>query len=137
MSGFRPKIAIHPGKTLRMELDYRGVSHKWLADRTGLTEKHISEIANEKCGISADVAARFSKVLGGSTSFWYNLDVFYRTTKIRLDAEREAEAETNLLKNFSYQTIKQAGYIGQNPEDTEDYSENAKKVLNLQRFFCC
>lgn len=128
MSGYQTKTPIHPGRTLRMHLDYYGVSNKWLADRTGLTEKHISEITNEKSGISADTAIRFAKVLGGSTSFWINLDANYRMAKAEAEATKDASRETELLSSIPYQTLVKADYI-------EDDKDITKRVLNLQKFF--
>ena len=128
MNAYQPKMAMHPGRTLRMQLGYYGVSNKWLADRTGLTEKHISEIVNEKAFISADTAVRLSKVLGGTVDFWVNLDANYRATKARLDAVKETEKDFDILDDFPYQILVKAGYI-------KDGSDKAEKVLILQRFF--
>lgn len=128
MGTFQPGMVIHPGRTLEDELDYYGVTQKWLAERTGLTEKHISDIINEKVNISADVATRLANVFGGSASFWINLDANYRADKARMEARHNAEAEVDYLDKIPYKVLEVAGYV-------EKTSDKIDQVLNMQRFF--
>ena len=64
---------IHPGEVLKDELDEVGLSQSSLAKHIGVLPKTINEICRGKRGISAEMAMKLSKALGGSAQFWLNL----------------------------------------------------------------
>ena len=64
---------IHPGEVLRDELEEIGLPQSTLAKHIGVLPKTINEICRKKRGISADMAMKLSKALGGSPRFWLNL----------------------------------------------------------------
>ncbi len=64
---------IHPGKVLQDELEEIELSQSRLAKHIGVLAKTINEICRGKRGISADMAMKLSKALGGSPQFWLNL----------------------------------------------------------------
>lgn len=57
-----PGWSVHPGMILRRVLEDRGLRQSELAERTGLTAKHVNQIMTETIGISADVAYFSRKV---------------------------------------------------------------------------
>ncbi len=128
MSEYRPKIAIHPGRTLRNYLAHLDVSQKWLAERTGLTEKHISEILNETSPITAETSIRLSNTLGGSVEFWTNLDANYRATIARINQEKKAAEEVEMLNGIPYTYMAKVGWV----RKTNDKIE---RVISLYGFF--
>ena len=64
---------VHPGEVLRDELDEVGLTQSALAKHIGVLPKTINEICRKKRGISAEMAMKLSKALGGSPRFWLNL----------------------------------------------------------------
>lgn len=56
-----------------MILDERGLTQKWLAEEIGCAERKISEICNNKRGISASFAIELEKVFGISAEFWVTM----------------------------------------------------------------
>jgi len=78
-----PFIAIHPGETLKEELEARGWTQSYLAEKIGRPVQLINMIVNERKGISEDTALDFSEAFGTSAEFWMNLDVQYRLTLAR------------------------------------------------------
>ncbi|MBI9087056.1 MAG: HigA family addiction module antidote protein [Desulfobacterales bacterium] len=64
---------IHPGEVLKDELDEVGLTQSALAKHIGVLPKTINEICRGKRGISAEMAMKLSKALGGSPQFWLNL----------------------------------------------------------------
>ena len=64
---------VHPGEVLQDELEEVGLTQSALAEHIGVLPKTINEICRGKRGISADMAMRLSKALGGSPQFWLNL----------------------------------------------------------------
>ncbi len=64
---------VHPGEVLKDELDEIGLTQSALATHIGVLPKTINEICRGKRGISAEMAMKLSKALGGSPQFWLNL----------------------------------------------------------------
>jgi len=64
---------VHPGEVLKDELDEIELSQSALAKHIGVLPKTINEICRGKRGISAEMAMKLSKALGGSPQFWLNL----------------------------------------------------------------
>jgi HTH-type transcriptional regulator/antitoxin HigA len=128
---YQPRRAVHPGKTIERLLGEMGMSQKWLADRTGLTEKHISTMINGNVSITEDTALRLSNALGGSPEFWVNLNSNYHITKAKLDQENRAESEAGILDEIPYAELANLGWVDKvkNPRD------KITKVLNLYKFF--
>lgn len=125
---YQPRKAIHPGRTVERTLDELGMTQKQLADRTGLSEKHISQIINGEASITADTALLFANAIGGTESFWSNLDKNYRATLARIEQAKRLEQEQELLAQFPYAQLVTLGRV----EKTTDKSE---KVFNLWKFF--
>ena len=64
---------IHPGEILKDELEEIELTQTALAKHIGVLPKTINEICRGKRGISAEMAMKLSKALGGSPQFWLNL----------------------------------------------------------------
>ena len=64
---------VYPGEVLQDELEEIGLTQTALAKHIGVLPKTINEICRGKRGISAEMAMKLSKALGGSPQFWLNL----------------------------------------------------------------
>ena len=64
---------VHPGEVLKDELEEVGLTQSALAKHIGVLPKTINEICRGKRGISAEMAMKLSKALGGRPQFWLNL----------------------------------------------------------------
>jgi antitoxin HigA-1 len=64
---------VHPGQVLRDELEELNITQSALAKHIGVLPKTINEICRAKRGISAEMALKLSKALGGNPQFWLNL----------------------------------------------------------------
>jgi len=61
----------HPGGfVLRQCIEPLGLSITGAASALGVTRTTLSELVNEKRGISPEMAVRLSKVFGGSAETW-------------------------------------------------------------------
>ena len=76
---------IHPGETLREDLDVLGMSAAELARRIEVPVNRITEILNGRRSITGDTALRLGRFFGTSGEFWLNLQKLY---ELRL-AERK------------------------------------------------
>ncbi|MEN6568220.1 MAG: HigA family addiction module antitoxin [Veillonellales bacterium] len=73
---------VHPGEVLKDELDEIGLTQSALATHIGVLPKTINEICRGKRGISAEMAMKLSKALGGSAQFWLNLQNNWEISQI-------------------------------------------------------
>ena len=64
---------VHPGEVLKDELEEIHLTQSALAHHIGVLPKTINEICRGKRGISAEMAVKLSKALGGEPQFWLNL----------------------------------------------------------------
>jgi len=64
---------VHPGEVLQDELEEIGLTQSGLAKHIGVLPKTVNEICRGKRGISAEMAMKLSRALGGSPQFWLNL----------------------------------------------------------------
>ncbi|MBT3878384.1 MAG: HigA family addiction module antidote protein [Candidatus Scalindua sp.] len=64
---------VHPGEVLKDELEEINLKQSALARHIGVLPKTVNEICRGKRGISAEMAVKLSKALGGSPQFWLNL----------------------------------------------------------------
>ncbi len=76
---------IHPGETLREDLDALGMSASELARRIEVPVHRITQILNGRRAVTGDTALRLGRFFGTSGEFWLNLQKLY---ELRL-AERE------------------------------------------------
>ena len=73
---------VHPGEVLRDELDEIELTQSALAKHIGVLPKTINEICRGKRGISAEMAMKLSKALGGGPRFWLNLQTNWEISQI-------------------------------------------------------
>lgn len=121
-------IAIPPGYTLKEQLKQENISQKALAERTGISEKHISNIIKGKAPISRETSIKLEKVLGVPASFWNNLENIYRDKLAKIKEEEEMKKEFEILKEIPYAQMVKLGWI--------EHKKKAKdKVKTLCSFF--
>lgn len=74
----------HPGEILREDFvkEY-GLTITETAKKLKVTRHHLSNILNEKAGISPEMAYRLSKAFGPDPEYWMNLQVNYDLAQAR------------------------------------------------------
>ena len=73
---------VHPGEVLKDELYEINLTQTALANHIGVLPKTINEICRGKRGISAEMAMKLSKALGGSPHFWLNLQTNWEISQL-------------------------------------------------------
>jgi addiction module HigA family antidote len=74
----------HPGGLiLRQCIEPLGLSITQAASALGVTRTTLSELVNEKRGISPEMAVRLSKVFGGSAESWLVQQAQYDLARLR------------------------------------------------------
>ena len=87
---------IHPGETLREDLEELGMSAAELARRIEVPVNRVTEILNGRRAVTGDTALRLGRFFGTSGEFWLNLQKLY---ELRL-AERKNGAEIARLSSL-------------------------------------
>jgi addiction module HigA family antidote len=79
----------HPGGIVRRQcLAPLGLSLTAAARGLGVTRQALSELVNEKTGISVDMAIRLSKAFGSSPEAWLGMQIAYDLLQARERIER-------------------------------------------------
>lgn len=127
-NNFAPDYATHPGESLSDALLVLGISQKDLSLRTGLTEKHISEIVRGLSPITSETAIKLEFSLSIDASFWLNLQAHYDETMARIEHQKQVNMDAASLKLFPYREMCKLGWVPMANSITE-------RVTNLLRFF--
>ena len=88
---------IHPGETLREDLEELGMSAAELARRIEVPVNRVTEILNGRRAVTGDTALRLGRFFGTSGELWLNLQKLY---ELRL-AERKNGAEIARLSSLN------------------------------------
>ncbi len=79
----------HPGRIVRQEcLDPLGLTVTEAAGKIGVSRVALSEIVNQRRGISPEMAIRLSKAFGGSPEVWAGLQMQYDLAPAMKKADR-------------------------------------------------
>ena len=68
----------HPGGIMRRQcLEPLGLSVKGAAAHLGVARQSLSELVNERSGVSVDMAIRLSKAFGSTPETWLGMQMAY------------------------------------------------------------
>ena len=90
----------HPGVYIKDALDALNMSSKEFSIRTGISERTLSDLINEKGSITFDIATKLSEFFGNSINGWTNLQNAYDTYMLENQQKKEVEEDYSLLKQF-------------------------------------
>ena len=79
----------HPGGVVRRQcLEPLGLSVTRAARGLGVTRQALSDLVNEKAGVSVEMAIRLSKAFGSSPETWLGMQMAYDLWQVRSRAEQ-------------------------------------------------
>ena len=83
----------HPGELIRYEcLEPLGLTVTRAAQGLGVTRQALSDLVNEKAGVSVEMSFRLSKAFGSTPETWLGLQTAYDLWQAR-ERAREIEVE--------------------------------------------
>ena len=83
------KTPPHPGRIVRQEcLEALGLSVTDGAAALGVSRNALSELVNERRGISPEMAIRLDKAFGGGADSWHLMQANYDMAKAMKQADR-------------------------------------------------
>ncbi len=74
---------VHPGEVLQDEMNELELTQVALAEHIGVLPKTINEICRGRRGISAEMALKLARALGGAPQFWLNLQNNWALSQLR------------------------------------------------------
>ena len=123
-----PKWSLHPGVVLGRILDERGIRQRELAERTGLTAKHVNQIVKEAVGVTPDVAVLLDRALDTPPRFWGQLAADWEMHNSEAKAQKDLSSLHRWAEGFDTETL-----VRNHVVDARDTATvRAEKVL---RFF--
>jgi addiction module HigA family antidote len=88
------RAPVHPGEMLREDfMKPLGISINGLALELHVPVTRISEIVNERRGVTADTALRLARHFGTSADFWMNLQKEYELILTRQKSQKTIEKQ--------------------------------------------
>ena len=79
----------HPGEIVRSEcLEPLGLTVTRAAQGLGVTRQALSDLVNEKAGVSVEMAIRLSQAFGSTPETWLGMQTAYELWQARGRAER-------------------------------------------------
>lgn len=116
----------HPGVYIKDALDALNMSSKEFSIRTGISERTLSDLINEKGNITFDIATKLSEFFGNSVNGWTNLQNAYDVYMLESQQIKEAEEDYKLLKPFKKYLLD-----NQFIDVTDDNATVVSKIRNI------
>ncbi|MBT9672473.1 HigA family addiction module antidote protein [Secundilactobacillus kimchicus] len=130
MNILTPNYVTKPGDTLKETIKSLSMTQHELAERTGFTPKHISEIVNGKAQISPKLASALEMVLDVPASFWNNLEANYQQFIEQQKQNELFQQESEFSDYFNYQDMVHHNFV----PPAKDKSTRTKNLLKFFRF---
>jgi HTH-type transcriptional regulator/antitoxin HigA len=124
---FTPAWSVHPGEVLRSILEQRSIRQSELAERTGLTPKHVNQIVKGTVGISGDAAVLLERALDIPTRFWVQADADYVAYTSRQKAREQLLEFSDWADGFDAATLNRHNII----DARDDRITRIEKILKF------
>jgi len=109
---YLPDYVSPPGETLDEALAERGMTQVDLAQRIGMSRKHVRQVLDGAAPITPETALKLERVFGMPAQFWNNREQQYRDSLARKAEEEELTKCTSWLRNFRHlERMKQLGWL--------------------------
>ena len=129
-----PNKPIHPGFSLAGDLKFLSLSVAEAAERTGISQKHLSNIVNGKASITPEVALKLEKLTGTEASFWNNLTRNYQASLAAIEEGKQIKKELQNVEDFR-DTYKELCAKSIVPKLSWTAKNKEEIVRNLLKFF--
>lgn len=110
---FQPDWASPPGDTLADLLEETGMTQTELAERLGVTLKHVNRIVNGAATISADVALGLERVFGAPASFWMTREAHYQAATTRIEQRHRFRSSVDWAQRFPLTELRRRGFLNE------------------------
>lgn len=117
LTEFVPDWSLHPGKLLKQVLAKQNLRQAEVAERAGLSAKHVNQIANESIGITGEVAVRLERALGVPARFWTRAEADYQAFESTRRSKDNLRQHIPWAERFDEPTLRRHGIISLADDD--------------------
>lgn len=116
MGAVKPFVNLGPGDAIRTEMEHYEWTQATLAEALGVSEKHVSELLNNKVQMTYEMAILLSHAFKQSPEFWLNLDRQYRQRQqARATGTDVVEQRMRVMRFLPVSSLRKAGILPRNP----------------------
>lgn len=127
--GYVPDYAIAPGDVLEEHREAAAMTQAELADRLGLSVKHVNRVIAGLEPVTPETALRLESVFGLPAHVWLGLESRYREVRAREAESESLTDETEWLKRIPHKSLVKLGWI----ESTRDRSTLVRSLREFYR----
>jgi HTH-type transcriptional regulator/antitoxin HigA len=128
MTKLRPFKTIGPGDVIKDEMEFYGWSQKDLAEILDISEKHVSQLLNNKISISTNLALLLSATFEQSHEFWINLDANYKKQQEMSEQCHETELRAKIFQYMPVRDMQKKGWL---PKKKDQLLKTVKKFWGI------
>ena len=128
---YQNKIAFHPGYYLKEIVDQSGLTQEDFAKRLGTTPKNLSILLRGEQNLSIDIAAKLSRMLGTTISYWLNLQQAYDEKLAEFLSEEELQREREIFKHIDYGYFRTYFHLPDLPRRVDDQIKCVREFLSV------
>lgn len=123
---------LHPAYFIKQDLDEMELSPAEFAKRSGISEKQVSDLLNEKIGVTLALAEKLSAFFGSSISLWIGLQTDFDSYSKSLEKEQEEKDDYTLLLSVE-RSFRLRYLVDKNTIDKRQMVLEARKNLQVGR----
>ena len=118
--------AFHPGYYVKESIESLKMTIKEFSYRTGITEKVLSDLVNQKSPVTFDTAQKLEQFYHIEASVWLNMQTAYDKYLLEIEKEKELEEDYKCLSSSTRKYLVDYQYIN----STNDKNEIVEQVRN-------
>jgi len=128
---YNDTIAFHPGYYLKEVVDESGLTQEDFAKRLGTTPKNLSVLIRGEQSLSIDVAAKLSRMLGTTITYWLNLQQAYDERLAEILSEEELTRERDVFKLIDYKYFRDNFKLPDLPRRVDEQIKCVREFLSI------
>ena len=128
---FNDTIAFHPGYYLKEIVDESGLTQEDFAKLLGTTPKNLSILLKGEQDLSIDIAAKLSRMLGTTISYWLNLQQAYDEKRAELESYEELKRERDVFGLIDYKYFRDHFHFPDLPRQIDQQIKLVREHLRV------
>lgn len=128
---FNDKIAFHPGYYLKEIVEECGLTQADFAKRLDTTPKNLSLLMRGEQSLSIDMAAKLSRMLGTTVSYWLNLQQIYDEMQGEFLSSQELKREKEVFQYLDYNYFKSNFGLPDLPRKIDEQIKCVREFLSV------
>lgn len=116
---FTPDYATPPGETLRAKLEELNFTQTDLAERSGLSVKHVNQVIQGVVPLTQETAMVLERVTGTPAGVWNSLEARFRESRLREQKTQPTAEDEAWLTTLPVAELQKAGLVPRNAESAD------------------